>query len=104
MITLEIQLKFLLQILLFCFTFFSNNAITLEVLFEGSTAWRMHESWLMEEFQRGVKWQWGCCCHPTVASTLTVDCCLLLGPLPLLIVVWVSSAALAAATMADSCL
>ncbi len=86
MIALEKQLNFLVKPLLFCFIFNSNNAITLVVLFGGAALWEGHENWSMEDFQRGVKWQFGCCCHPiaanvAVASTITVDCCLLLGPL-----------------------
>ncbi len=83
--------------------------MTWVVLFEGAVPWWSHESLSTGEFQSGVKWQWGCCCHPTatkdaVASTITVDCHSLLGPLTLLIVVWVASATLVAAAMADCCL
>ncbi len=106
MIALENQLKFLVKRLLFCLTFNSNNTIIGVVLFEGAAPWWRHESWPTEEFQRGVKWHWGCCCHPAaanvaVASAITVDCHLLPGPLLLLIIVWVASAHLAAAAKAD---
>ncbi len=60
--------------------------MTLLVLFEESAPRWRNESWLMEEFQRGVNWQLSCCCQPAatnvdVTSTITVDCYLLLEPL-----------------------
>ncbi len=45
-----------------------------------------------------------CCCQFSVASNITIDCHLLLGPLPLFNVVWVASTTHAAAAVADCCL